>query len=70
MAVLGSPRLEHVIIQSEVETIAVDAAGETRWRVAQSDVIAGAELVGRALTLTAYGGEVVGLDPATGGRLR
>ncbi len=70
VAVLGSPRLEHVIIQSEVATIAVDAAGETRWRVAQSDVIAGAELVGRALTLTAYGGEVVGLDPATGGRLR
>jgi outer membrane protein assembly factor BamB len=66
VAVLGSPRLGHVIVQSEVETVALDPAGEARWRVAHSDVIAGAELVGGMLTLTTYGGEVVGLDPATG----
>jgi len=69
VAVLGSSRLGHVIVQSEVETVALDPAGEARWRVAHSDVIAGAELVGGMLTLTTYGGEVVGLDPATGGPL-
>ena len=64
--VLGSPRIDHVIVQSEVETVALDAAGETRWRVAHGEVIAGSELVGGMLTLTTYSGEVVGLDPATG----
>jgi outer membrane protein assembly factor BamB len=66
VAVLGSPRLGHVIVQSEVETVALDAAGETRWRVAHGDVIASAGLTGGVLTLTTYGGEVVALDPASG----
>ncbi|MGD8485021.1 MAG: PQQ-binding-like beta-propeller repeat protein [Chloroflexota bacterium] len=70
VAVLGSPRLEHVIVQSEVETVALDAAGDTRWRVAQSDVIASAELVGGTLTLTSYGGDVAAIDPVTGRSLR
>jgi outer membrane protein assembly factor BamB len=70
VAVLGSPRLDHVIVQSEVETVALDTAGQTRWRVAQSDVIAAAELVGGTLTLTSYGGAVLGLDPASGTPLR
>ena len=70
VAVLGSPRIEHVIVQSEVETVALDPVGETRWRVAQSDVIAAAELMGGTLTLTSYGGDVAALDPATGGALR
>lgn len=69
VAVLGSSRLEHVIVQSEVETVALDAGGATRWRVAQSDVIAAAELMGGTLTLTSYGGDVAALDPATGRRL-
>ena len=69
VAVLGSPRLAHVIVQSEVETVALDPAGETRWRVAHGDVIAGAELVAGVLTLASYGGEVMALDPATGGPL-
>ena len=70
VAVLGSPRLDHVIVQSEVETMALDHAGETRWRVAQSDVIAAAELLGGTLTLTSYDGDVAALDPATGAPLR
>ena len=47
VAVLGSPRLDHVILQSEVETLALDAAGEVRWRVAHSDVIAARRAGGR-----------------------
>lgn len=70
VVVLGSPRLEHVIIQSEVETVALDPAGEVRWRVAHSDVIAAAELMGGTLTLTSYGGDVVAFDPVNGRSLR
>lgn len=70
VAVLGSSRIEHVIVQSEVETVALDASGGTRWRVAQSDVIAAAELLGGQLTLTSYGGDVAALDPASGRPLR
>jgi outer membrane protein assembly factor BamB len=66
VAVLGSSRLEHVILQAEVETFALEADGEVRWRVAHSDVVAGAELVGARLVLTSYGGLVAALDPATG----
>ena len=66
VAVLGSPRLDHVIVQSQVETVAIDPEGQTRWRVAQSDVVAAAELLGGTLTLTSYGGDVAALDPATG----
>mgnify|MGYP001812592178 FL=1 len=70
VVVLGSARLDHVIIQTEVETLAVAADGEVRWRVAHSDVIAAAELVGGTLTLTSYGGDVAALDPSTGQTLR
>ncbi len=66
IAVLGSPRLDHVIVQSEVETLAIAADGETRWRVAHSDVISGAEMMGGTLTLSSYGGDVVAFDPASG----
>jgi hypothetical protein len=66
VAVLGSPRLPHVIVQSEVETLALGSQGEVRWRVAHSDVIARAELVGGRLTLASYGGDVVAFDPTTG----
>lgn len=66
VAILGSPRLDHVIVQSEVETVALDPTGDVRWRVAHSDVIAGAELTGGVLTLQTYGGEIAALDPATG----
>ncbi len=70
VAVLGSPRLPHVIIQSEVETLALDPGGEVHWRLAHSDVIASAELLGGTLTLTSYGGDVAAFDPAGGQALR
>jgi len=66
LAILGSPRLAHVLAQSEVETIALDAGGEVVWRVAHSDVITAVELVGGTLALTSYGGDVAALDPDSG----
>ncbi len=66
VAVLGSSRLDHVIIQAEIETFAIEASGEVRWRVGHSDVVAAAELIGGRLVLTSYGGLVSALDPATG----
>lgn len=66
IAVLGSPRLSHIIVQSEVETLALAPDGEPRWRVAHSDVISAAELMGGTLTLSSYGGDVVAFDPASG----
>lgn len=66
VALLGSTRLPHVVLQSEVETVALDAAGGTLWRVAHQDVIASAELLGGNLALTSYGGAVALLDAQTG----
>lgn len=66
VAVLGSSRLEHVIVQAEVETFAIEADGSVRWRVAHSDVVAEAELVGGRLVLASYAGVIAALDPATG----
>ena len=47
VALLGSSRLPHLLLQSEVETFALDAEGAVRWRAAHSDVVSAAELVGR-----------------------
>ncbi|MCI0346023.1 MAG: PQQ-like beta-propeller repeat protein [Chloroflexi bacterium] len=66
LAVLGSSRLRHVLVQSELETFALEADGGVAWRVAHSDVVTAAELVGGRLVLTSYGGAVSVLDPATG----
>ena len=66
VGVFGSSRLDHVIIQGEIETFAVDAAGEVRWRVAHSDVVTEAELVGGRLVLASYSGQLTALDPLTG----
>ena len=66
VAVIASTRIDHVILQTEVETVAVDARGEPVWRVAHSDVVAEAELIGGALVLTSYGGDRQALDPRTG----
>lgn len=66
LAAFGAPRLEHVVVQSELETFAIDADGEVRWRVAHSDVVADADLVGGRLVLTSYGGQLTSLDLATG----
>jgi hypothetical protein len=66
VTILGSTRLPHVLLQSEVETIALDAAGGVVWRVAHSDVIGSAELVGGTLALTSFAGDVAVLDPGSG----
>jgi hypothetical protein len=66
VAVIASPRLDHVIVQSEIETVAVAADGSPVWRVAHSDVVAEAELIGGALVLTSYAGSRQALDPRTG----
>ena len=66
LAVFGSPRLAHVLVQAEIETFALEPDGTVAWRVAHSDVVTGAELVGGRLVLTSFGGAVSALDPATG----
>ena len=66
IALLGSPRLAHVIIQSELETFAIEPDGTVAWRVAHSDVVHAADLLGGRLVLTSFGGQVSALDPATG----
>jgi hypothetical protein len=66
IALLGSSRLAHVLVQSEIETFAIEADGTVAWRVAHSDVVTGAELVGGRLVLTSFEGQVVALDPASG----
>ena len=66
LALFGSPRLRHVLVQAELETFAVEPDGVVAWRVAHSDVVTAAELVGGRLVLTGFGGQVSALDPATG----
>jgi outer membrane protein assembly factor BamB len=69
LAVLASSRLPHLLVQSEVETVALDAGGQTVWRLAHSDVVTEAELVGGRLILTSYSGQRMALDAQTGRRL-
>ena len=66
LAVLASPRLRHVLVQSELETFAIEADGAIAWRIAHSDVVTEAGLVGGRLVLTSYSGQANVLDPATG----
>ena len=66
LAVLASSRLRHVIVQAELETFAIEAAGAVAWRVAHSAVVVAAELVGGRLVLESYSGTRNALDPATG----
>ena len=66
IALLGSPRLAHVIVQAELETFAIEPDGTVAWRVAHSDVVTAAELLGGRLVLTSFDGQVRALDPATG----
>ena len=66
VALIGSSRLPHVIVQAEIETFAIEADGTVGWRVAHSDVVTAAELVGGRLVLTSFGGEVTSLDTRTG----
>jgi outer membrane protein assembly factor BamB len=66
IALLGSSRLAHVIVQAEIETFAIEADGTVAWRVAHSDVVTAAEIVGGRLILTGYDGQLNALDPTTG----
>ncbi len=66
VVVLGSSRLPHVVVQAEIETFALLPDGDVAWRVAHSDVVIEAELVGGRLVLTSYGGQLTALDPRTG----
>ncbi|MFL5681420.1 MAG: hypothetical protein ACJ77B_12555, partial [Chloroflexota bacterium] len=66
VGLFGSSRLAHVIVQSEIETFAIEPDGTVAWRVAHSDVVTAADLVGAQLVLTSFGGEVIALDPRTG----
>jgi outer membrane protein assembly factor BamB len=66
VGLFASSRLAHVVVQAEIETFAIEADGTVAWRVAHSDVVTAAELVGGRLVLTSFGGELMALDPATG----
>ena len=66
IGLFGSSRLAHVLVQSEIETFAIEPAGTVAWRVAHSDVVTAAELVAGRLVLTGFDGQVRALDPATG----
>ena len=58
VALFGSSRLAHVVVQSELETFAIEPDGTVAWRVAHSDVVTAAELVGGRLVLTGFDGQV------------
>ncbi len=66
LAVFGSSRLDHVLVQGEIETFAIDESGRVRWRVGHSDVVAEADLVGGRLVLRSYSGLLTAIDPLTG----
>jgi outer membrane protein assembly factor BamB len=66
IALLGSSRLSHLIVQAEIETFAIEPDGTVAWRVAHSDVVTAAELVGGTLVVTGFDGQLTALDPATG----
>jgi hypothetical protein len=66
LTVLASSRLRHVLVQAELETFAIEADGSVAWRVAHSDVVVSAELVGGRLVLESYSGARNVLDPASG----
>jgi hypothetical protein len=66
LAAFVSSRLRHVLLQAELETFAIEADGTVAWRIAHSDVVTNAELIGGRLVLTSYSGAANALDPATG----
>ena len=66
IALFGSPRLRHVLVQSEIETFAIEADGTVAWRVAHTDVVTEASLIGGRLVLTGFDGQHNSLDPASG----
>jgi hypothetical protein len=68
IAMFASSRLGHILVQSELETFALEPDGQVGWRVTHSDVVVGAELLGGHLVLASFSGQQNALDPATGRR--
>jgi hypothetical protein len=66
VAVLCSTRLDHALVQTEIETLSLRHDGGVGWRAAHNEVVTDAELVGGRLVLTSYGGQRLALDPRTG----
>ena len=66
VAILASARLDHVLLQTEIETIALRQEGSVAWRAAHSDVITDAQLTAGRLDLTTYTGQHVYLDARSG----
>jgi hypothetical protein len=66
VAVLASPRFDHCLLQTELETIALRPDGSVAWRAAHSDVITEARLVAGRLDLTTYSGSHLYLDARSG----
>jgi hypothetical protein len=66
LACFASPRLAHLLVQSEIETFAIEPDGTVGWRIAHSDVVTEAAMVGGRLVLTSFGGQVSAIDPSTG----
>ena len=66
IGLFGSPRLDHVVVQAELETFALEADGTVAWRIAHTDVVTAAEFLGGRLVLTSFDGQVNAVDPITG----
>jgi hypothetical protein len=66
VALVGSSRIDHVIVVAEIETVALAADGEVVWRVTHSDVVHEGRIVGGRLVLTSYGGATIALDLQSG----
>ncbi len=66
VAVLASSRLDHVVLQTEIETIALRRDGDVAWRAAHTEVIVEAALIAGRLDLTSYTGAHLYLDAASG----
>ena len=66
LAILASSRLDHVVLQSELETFALRPDGEVAWRAAHDDVITDAQLIAGQLDLTTYSGQHLVLDARSG----
>jgi hypothetical protein len=66
VAILASSRLDHLILQTEIETIALRGDGSVAWRAAHSDVVVAARLVAGRLDLTTYSGQHLYLDAQSG----
>jgi hypothetical protein len=66
LAVLASSRLDHVVLQTELETLAIRDDGSVAWRAVHSDVITEAQIVAGRIDLTTYGGQHVYLDARSG----